>query len=239
MSHPDRRIAGLLLPCRGAALILAPVPTHYSPSELLVPDVAERVPLEEVDIVLKFCPRLGRDCGEVLCDELYQTPIWLIPKPHIVVPEEHLVADLLGNRRVRCRQKLVVRLVDNESAFSQHVERDEGNAASNQDRHRVQRDAFPERFLDLIDVRIHPVPHVFALDPDKSSFRRALDKIKSLVTVQGPGADMLWWLLLAVHRAVVVLVEVFEATIKFGIWELAERAVGGDFKHLADACRDF
>ena len=68
-----------------------------------------------------------------------------------MVSEERLIADFLGNGCIRHRQELVVRLVDNEPAFSEHVERDEGNSTGDQNRDGIERDALPERFLDLFE----------------------------------------------------------------------------------------
>ena len=68
-------------------------------------------------------------------------------------------------------------------AFSQHVKRDEGNAPGDQNRHRVERDALAERLFDRLNMGVHPLPDVLALDPNEAGVRGAEDEIEPRRTV--------------------------------------------------------
>ncbi|MCK1665230.1 hypothetical protein [Bradyrhizobium sp. 153] len=141
-----------------------------------------------------------------------------------MIAQKHLVAYFLRERRVRNWQELIVRLVNHKAALPEYIERDEWDAPCDQYRGRIQRGTLAERFFDLIDVRVHPMLHVFAFDPDRSGFRGTRDEVKppsprsERVPICCGGSSLLYMLLSSCALA-------FKAPVEVGIGQFAERAV--------------
>jgi hypothetical protein len=82
---------------------------------------------------------------------------------------------------------------------------------------------------------IDPVADVFALDPDSARVGSAKNEVETFVASELLVADVLRRFFLDLHRAVVMRVEVFKATVEVSVRKLTRRAVCGDFERLANA----
>jgi hypothetical protein len=111
--------------------------------------------------------------------------------------------------------------------------RREVDAASDEHRHNVERDALGDELTYLLSARIHPVPHVLALD---AYGRRAghEEEVYRLTAARSPGAYVIRRMDLGVCRRVVVVLQIGETAEKVSARERAESPVRRDLQGLPD-----